>query len=107
MFSRAITRRTRIGSGTEELDGAAKPFLETDGRLVAEHLACRAEVGPGGADVAGAVRGELLLDRLTEDAADRLRELVHRRGSAGRDVEGAAARAGCVRGAGGRVHHVR
>src|SRR2546423_10496907 len=91
MFRRAITLRMRMGSGAEELNGAAQPFLQLDPRLVAEHLARGAQVGVGVADVAGTLGREVPLDWLPEQAADRLRDIVHAPRLAARDVERAPA----------------
>src|SRR5262245_10733850 len=104
-----MTRRTRIGppeSVTEVLDGEAKAFLELDGRLVAEHVACECDVCPRVANVARPGLPVILLDRLAEDAADRLGETVDAGGAARRHVEDQAARAGCGSRAKGRVDHV-
>src|SRR5690242_5072376 len=84
------------------LRGEAQAFVEVDARLPPEQLSCARDVGPGVADVSGPL-GELFAsDRLPEDAPDLLRELVHRRRPAGRDVEHAA-----VDGVGGRRAQVR
>src|SRR6478736_3407967 len=86
MLSRAIARRMRTGSD-KRVDCPLQPILESDGRLPAEHLARAADIGPRVADVPGARRGELLLHRLAEDLADRLRDLVDADGRARRNVE--------------------
>src|SRR5437868_4860794 len=109
MFSRAMARKMRMGSGPEVLNGAPQPFLELDLRLVAEHLAGGAQVGLRVADVSGARRLVRSFDRLAEQAADRVGDRVHALRLAARDVEGAAA--GALRVAGGdrrcdRVLHV-
>src|SRR6266540_6079514 len=95
MFSRAMTRRilTRPSSdsGNDRLGRDLEPGGEVDPRLIAEELARRRDVGPGVADVSRARRLEALLDRLAEDRADRLGDVVDARGRAGRDVEDSTA----------------
>src|SRR4051794_773491 len=89
MFSRAITRMTRM-SPTERLDRQAQTLLERPPRFVSEPLPGLRDVGPRVAHVARAQRQVALLDRLPEDAADRVGELPDARRAAGGDVEDAA-----------------
>src|SRR4051794_9737482 len=101
MFSRAITRSTRIGSprsAKQRLDRAAEAVLKADRRLPAEHGAGGGDVGERVADVAGARRLEALLGRLPEQVADRVDELVDAVRRAGSDVEDPAVRVGGVGG---------
>src|ERR671936_1307185 len=98
MFSRAMTRSTRIGSGDtarlqQRLGGETQALLEADTRLPPEQLARGGDVGPRVAHVAGPVGEELALDVAAEDAADLVRELVHRGAAAGGDVEDGAVHA--------------
>ena len=89
------------------LDRAAQAFLELDRRLVAERLAGRVHVGPGVADLARARWLEPALDRLAEEAADRLGD-----GEQSRDftyvsnVTDATVRAAEAGGASGRIFNV-
>src|SRR3954449_9183656 len=92
MFSRAMARRMRMGSGAEVLNGAAQPFLELDLRLVAEHLAGGGQVGLRVAGVARARRRVGALDGPAEQPADRLRDVVHALRLPAGDVERATAR---------------
>src|SRR5882724_6290995 len=99
MFSRAITRRIftrRSDSGNDRLGRELEPGGEVDARLVAEQLARSRDVGPGIPDVSRPRWLEALLDRLAENDADRLRDVVDAGGRAGRDVERLSARADCV-----------
>src|SRR5438309_2227677 len=105
MLSRAMTRTILIGSadragrsdaGNDRLGRALQSCGEVDARLVAQHLARRGDVRPGVADVAGAGRLEAAIDRLAENHADRLRDVIHARGRACGDVERASARAVCI-----------
>src|SRR6266852_2981172 len=76
MLSRAMTRRTLTlcsDAGNDRLGRELEPCGEVDARLVA------------------------LLDRLAENDADRLRDVVHAGGRACGDVERASARAGLSR----------
>src|SRR6478752_9533938 len=93
MFRRAMTLRIRMGSGLEELNGPAQAFLHLDLRLVAERLPRGGEVRVRVADVSDAGRLEGPLDRLAEQAADRVGDVVHARGLSAGDVERPAARA--------------
>src|SRR3954447_17542473 len=101
MFRRAITRRMRMGSGLDEFNGSAKALFQLDGGLIAERLARGGEIRVRVADVAGARRSMVPLDRLAEQPADRLRDLVHAVRLAAGDVERLSARAvrvaGCDR----------
>src|SRR6188472_3481644 len=92
MFRRAMTRRIRMGSGLEELNGAAQALFELDGRRVAERFARGGEVGVRVAYVAGARWQEVSLDRLAEQPADRVGDVIHARGLPAGDVERPAAR---------------
>src|SRR5215218_4539181 len=94
MLRRAMTRTIFTGcsdSGNDRLGRQLEPGGEVDLRLVSKRLACRGDVGPRVVDVAGARRLEAFFDRLAEDEADRLRNVIHARGGAGRDVEDASA----------------
>src|SRR5947207_15479017 len=100
MFSRAMTRRilTRCSDpGNDRLGRELEPGGEVDARLVAEQLARRGDIGPGIPDISGPRRLELLLDRLAENDADRLCDVIDAGGRARRDVERASARARRVR----------
>src|ERR1700746_3409194 len=96
MFSRAITRRTRIRSD-KELGGAAEAFLQPDRGLPAERLAGGGHVRPRVPDVTRARRRVVTDDLLAEEHSDRFGELVHARRGARGDVEDAAADADGVR----------
>src|SRR5437868_11362252 len=97
MLSRAMTRRIFVRrSGKcrtlqEVLRGQAEALLEPGPRFPAEELACAGDVRPGVANVAGPLWLLVPFDRASEQRADRLGELVDRRGPAGRDVEDSAA----------------
>src|SRR5438128_5496256 len=89
MFSRAITRRTLTRSGNALEEGVRRQtqaFVEADARLPAEELARSGDVRPRVADVSCALGLFVAFDGATEQRADCLRELVHRRGPARRDV---------------------
>src|SRR5207247_10385138 len=97
MFSRAITRRTRTGcaaasdSGNDRLGRELEPGRKIHARFVTERLTSCGDVGPGVADVSGARRLVALLDRLAEDQADRLGNVVDARRRAGGHGERAPA----------------
>src|SRR6059036_4320093 len=101
MFSRAMTRRIltrgRSDPGNDRLGRELEPCGEVDARLVAEQLARRGDVRPRVSDVSRPRRLEAFLDRLAENDADRLRDVVHAGGRARGDVERASACAGRVR----------
>src|ERR687888_187111 len=99
MLSRAMTRRTRTRSDTDERVGRQpKALLEPDLGLVAEQPPRRAHVRPGVAHVAGALWEELLLERPLEDPPEHLGQVVHGLGTAARDVEDLAVHAVGLRG---------
>ena len=77
----------------ERLRDEVEAFLEPDPRLVAQHAPRRARRPPRVAHIAGAERRVLLLDRLAERGADRVRQLVDAGLPAGGDVEDGAGRA--------------
>src|SRR6266571_5958295 len=94
MFNRAITRRTLTRSGNALEEGVRRQtqaFVETDARLPAEELTRSGDVRPRVADVACALGLFVAIDRAAEQRADCLRELVHGRRPAGRDVHDLAA----------------
>src|SRR6478736_7169638 len=110
MLSRAMTRRILTGLSDRGNDGLGRelqPGGEVDSRLVSENLARRGDVGPGVTDVSGPRRLEAFVDRLAEEEADRLGNVVHARGRACGDVEDPSARPGRLGCANRRVHGVR
>src|SRR6185437_14980355 len=110
MLSRAMTRRILTGCSDRGNDGLGRelqPGGEVDPWLVSEDIACRGDVGPGVTDVSGPRRLEAPLDRLAEEEADRLGDVVHACGRACGDVENSSARPRRLRCANRRVHGVR
>src|SRR5436309_14364415 len=97
MFSRAITRRIRTGSpaasvsGNDRLGRELEPGRKVHARFVTERLTGGGDVGPGVADVSGARRLVALLERLAEEQADRLGDVVDARRRSGGDGERAPA----------------
>src|SRR5712691_9908250 len=106
MTRKIFTRRFRSDAGKDCLGGELEPRREVDPRLVAERLPRRGDVGPGVADVPRAWRLEALLDRLAEDDADALRDMVDARRRSRRYVEDPPARSRRIGSADRCVHNV-
>src|ERR687891_1305812 len=87
-----------LPSVQQELRRPPQPVLERDRRDEAERLARLAHVGPRVPKISGARRQVAALDRLVEQASDRVRELVDRRGRTRGDVEYPPAHVLCVPG---------
>src|SRR6266852_2050948 len=101
-----MTRRTLIRSATEKLDRAPEPVLEADLGRVAEDALRLRKVGPGIAEVAGTRRQLPASNRLADDAADRLGDVIDARRRSRRNVEDLSARALGRAGADRRVNDV-
>src|SRR4051812_5268337 len=101
-----MTRRTLIRSAKERVDRQPEAGVERHRRRVPEDPLRLREIGPGVPEVAGARRLLPAVHRLAEDLADRRRDGVHARGSAGGDVEDLPARTARLTGPHGGVDDV-